>query len=135
MPNITSVACSSTASVLTVGVTWDSADPGTLTIYDASGTAVAGTITSSGGGYANWQPNAGAMIAGQSYWAQVVVAQVPSGKVALLWSAPTNVTSSYDGTAVTLSWTAPTGLPRPPGGGQVTDGEAPSGPSPMGGTR
>lgn len=113
MVNITGVACTINASVLTVAVTWDTTDNGALTIYDASGTAVPGTVTSSGGGFANWQPNTGAMIPGQPYWAQVVVAQVPSVKVAMLWAAPSNVASSYDNGQITLSWTAPTGLPTP----------------------
>jgi hypothetical protein len=113
MANINSVSCSYSGPTLTVSVMWDTAETGTLTIYNSSGTAVAGTVTGSGPGYANWQPSAGAMTPGQPYWAQVVVTQVPSLKIALLWNAPTNVVSSFDGRAVTLSWTAPSGLPTP----------------------
>lgn len=115
MANITNVSCAYAGETLTVSVSWDTTETGALSIYDASGVAVNGTVTSSGAGYAQWQPATGAMIAGQPYWAQVVVSQIPSLKIALLWSAPTAIVSSFDGAILTLSWTAPTGLPAPGG--------------------
>ena len=113
MANITSVTCALAQSALTVTVAWDTTDTGKLTVYDAASTAVPGTVTSSGPGFAVWQPANNAMIAGQPYWAQVVVQQVPSTKVPLLWTPATNVASSYDGHALSVSWTAAAGKPTP----------------------
>lgn len=112
MANITDVTCSLATQILTVSVQWDTPDTGTLTIYDAGGSPVEGTITSPGAGYASWQPSS-PLSPAQPYSAQVVIAQVPSNKVPLLWNAPTAVVSVFDGQSVTLSWTAPVGFPNP----------------------
>lgn len=111
MANITNVTCTLAQSALTVTVAWDTTETGTLTIYDAASIAVAGTVTSSGPGFTIWQPANTAMISGQPYWAQVVVQQVQSVKVPLLWAPATNVASAYDGHALAVSWTAAAGRP------------------------
>lgn len=111
MATINDVTCTISGSTLTVNVSWDSPDPGTLVIYDAASIAVPGTVTNSGAGFAVWQPAAGAMTAGQAYWAQVTIQQVSSLKVPLLWVPVTGVSTLYDGRSVTVAWTAPAGKP------------------------
>lgn len=113
MANITRIACTLKGSVLSVAATWDTAETGQLTVYDAGGTAVNGAATGSGNGYINWQPASGAMTADQPYWAVVMISQVPSTKIPLLWSPVSEVASLFNGQSVSVSWKAPGGFPQP----------------------
>ncbi|MCY0916313.1 hypothetical protein [Massilia antarctica] len=110
MTQLLSVTCTLAGTNLTVNSTWDSSDTETIVILDSSGNSVSGTGTP-GAGASSWVPSAGAMQQDRPYWAQVTVNQIPSLKVLLIWHAPTDVTSQFDGQAVTIGWKAPPGLP------------------------
>lgn len=80
-------------------------------VYDMTGAAVAGTTTPGPGLIGSWRADDGAMAAGGLYNAKVeaVDSAVLSPAVGLLFEAPSDIVTFFDGRTVTVNWTPPPG--------------------------
>lgn len=82
-----------------------------IRVFDMAGAAVAGTTTPGPGLIGSWRADDGAMAADGLYNAKVeaVDSAVLSNAIGLLFEAPTNIVTRFDGRAVTVNWTPPPG--------------------------
>lgn len=119
-PIITSVSCDTGLPLPAFYIAWqvqeDYNGPFSIEVRDQSNDVVPGTAAPGPNGGTWTATSASQMQADVMYsvWIGVPAsAGAYSDPAPLLFTAPTNIATDYDGTAITISWTPPAGLPPP----------------------
>lgn len=116
-PIIQTVVCTAGLPRPAFDVSWQTQGgyegPFTIAVFDMGGAAVAGASDVQTSTRGSWQAADGAMSSGGFYSVKVQAGTDGpySTGVQLLFEAPANLVTVYDGAAVTVTWTPPPGLP------------------------